>query len=218
MSLIGIINHGSANIKSLANAFSIKGFSYEIVSADVETERVEIERFDKLVIAGVGAFPSAMVRLHNSKLEEDIRKFFYSGKPLLGICLGMQLFFEKSYELKTTKGLGIASGEVVQLEQQRSQVQSKAIPRIGWFSTNQSEYFESSNSLLLQGIRLPTDLYYLHSFKVLPKRLGSIAAVANYHGVNYCAVYEFENLFGTQFHPEKSGEIGLQLLSNFAKL
>lgn len=218
MSLIGIINHGSANIRSLANAFSIKGFSYEIVNADVEIERVEIDRFDKLVIAGVGAFPSAMERLHNAKLEEAILKFFNSGKPLLGICLGLQLFFERSYEFKTTMGLGIASGEVVQLEQQRSQGESKSIPRIGWFSTNQSEYFESSNSLLLQGIKLPANFYYLHSFKVLPKRLESIVAVSSYHGVNYCAVYEFENLFGTQFHPEKSGEIGLQVLSNFAEL
>ncbi len=174
--------------------------------------------YRKLVLPGVGAYPNTMKRINESGLAQDIVEFAQSGKPVLGICLGMQILFESSYEFEETPGLGIEIGRIVPIETKSSKVEFDVKPRIGWCQIEENPADRSNSSTLLKGIKLPEDFYFVHSFKVSTPRLENVVAITRYVNDYYCAVYENENIFGTQFHPEKSGQAGLKLLKNFSKL
>lgn len=198
--MIAIIDYGMGNLASVKNAFTSLGFACKITS-----DREEILSADKAVLPGVGAFKDAMQQLQSLHLIEVIREFVDSKKPLLGICLGMQLLFEKSYEYGETKGLCLLKGEIVHFGNIRLKV-----PHMGW-----NNLTIDSNSKLFKGLDNPY-VYFVHSYHLVTKA-NYVNATTNY-GYDFIAAVENDNLFAVQFHPEKSGEVGLKILKNFGDM
>lgn len=191
-----IFDYGSGNLFSLKNALEKFDAKVKIVN------KIE-ESFDGLVLPGVGNFDPAMrsIKPYKDAIKEAIR----SDIPMLGICLGMEMFFNKSQEGRL-KGLGLLDGEVVLLP--KSKVK---IPHIGWNN------IRIKDSKLLKGLKDNSWVYFVHSYRVKPKSKGIVRAEAEY-GVRIPAVIEYNNILGTQFHPEKSGENGMIILRNFIDL
>lgn len=198
--MIAIIDYGAGNLFSVQNALNYLGFSNQITK-----DKKEIQKADGLILPGVGAFPDAMKKLRDSDLLEVIRQEA-ERKPFLGICLGMQMLFEKSFEFSETEGLGFIPGEVRRIET------TYKIPHMGW---NHLRFYQK-DSPLLQGIEEGSSVYFVHSYMAYTPR-ENISAVCDY-GVEITALVEKGMIFGTQFHPEKSGEVGLQMLKNFGGL
>lgn len=193
--MITIINYGSGNLQSLKNGFSKVGA--EVLVTD---QAQEIEDAHALILPGVGAFGTAM---HNLKqYQELIIQHIESGKPFLGICLGLHLLFSQSEETAEVPGLDVFPGKVIRLPP------GKKIPHMGW---NQLRI--SKKCPLLDGIGSEY-FYFVHSYYVLPQERNIIAAVCDY-GIEVPAVLCKDNIFATQFHPEKSGKLGLKILKNF---
>lgn len=196
--MIVIINYGSGNLKSIKNGFSKIG-----ASAFVSHQPQEIKKASALVLPGVGAFGTAMKNLQ--KYQKLIYHHIEAGKPFLGICLGLQLLFSRSQESPNIPGLNIFPGEVIRLPS------SKKVPHMGW---NQLKI--TKNCLILDGIGFD-HVYFVHSYYVVPEEKEIVAAVCDY-GIEVPAVLCRDNVFATQFHPEKSGEVGLNILKNFVNL
>lgn len=196
--MIVIINYGSGNLKSIRNGFSKIGES-AVISDDI----YEMENADALILPGVGAFGSAMEQLENYK--ELIHDHVNAGKPFLGVCLGQQILFTKSEESEGVKGLDVLKGEVLRLPE------GLKIPHMGWNNLeikNKCTLFEGMNNEYM---------YFVHSYYVKPEDENVIAATTNY-GIDIPAAICKDNVFATQFHPEKSGEVGLNILRNFIKI
>ena len=194
MKKISIINYGMGNTKSLQASISYFGYKSVITS-----ERKIIENSDTIFLPGVGAFPKAMQLLKKKKLDSLLKKKFEDGTDIVGICLGMQLLFESSNEIKSTKGIGIIPGFVDSLNMGFN---------IGWkkIDKNKSNYI---------GKNLKSKKYYfIHSYKCIPKSKKYITSVSNFEGENFCSSVNFKNAYGFQFHPEKSGEQGLKIIKN----
>jgi glutamine amidotransferase len=199
--LITIIDLGISNIKSIYRGFSVQGFDVRVV-----TEPHSLKGAESLVIPGVGAFPMAMEILDRHGMIEPILAHASSGKPLLGVCLGMQLLLTDSVEHGLTKGLGIIPGHVVLFPPGRQ------VPHMGWNSV-----IKSGDSRLFSGIPEGADFYFVHSYIARPENGGDIVAETDHDGRFVSAVAR-GNVFGVQFHPEKSQRPGLLLLRNFAGL
>ena len=194
--MIVIVDYGMGNLRSITKAMEHCGARVEV------TRNAEkIKESQALVLPGVGAFKDAIKEL--SPLANIIKKY---DKPLLGICLGMQLFFTESEEGGLFKGLDLIKGRVVRLPDEVK------IPHMGW---NDIEI--KGKSRLLKGIKSGEYFYFVHSYFVVPENNETIKATTNY-GVEIPAVIEKENIFATQFHPEKSGEAGLRILRNFVEI
>lgn len=198
--MITIIDYGMGNLRSLINAFQFLGEKVK-----VSDNPKEIERAKKLVFPGVGNFGEALKNLKRKKLDRAIKNSIKKGNPFLGICLGFQLLFEKSEEAPKTQGLSIFKGKIVKFRKIK-------IPQIGW---NQLKIQKKSK--ILKGIKNESFVYFMHSFYPEPLDEKIIIAKTNY-GINFCSVIEFKNIFGAQFHPEKSGKTGLKILKNFIKI
>ncbi|OEC84589.1 MULTISPECIES: imidazole glycerol phosphate synthase subunit HisH [Methanobacterium] len=196
--MIVIINYGSGNLKSIKNGFTKIG-EETLISQDIR----EMEKADALVLPGVGAFGTAMEHLENYK--DIIHEHINNGKPFLGVCLGLQVLFTKSQENKGVKGLDIFKGEVVKIPEE-----GLKIPHMGW--NNLQIVNECS---ILDGIENDY-MYFVHSYYAKPDDEDIIAATTNY-GIDLTAAVCRDNVFATQFHPEKSGEVGLNILKNFVK-
>lgn len=212
MTKIGIINYGVGNLGSVQNAFSFIAKHNDMPSFEVHIESSpdKLKSYDKLLLPGVGAFGNAMEHLRENSLNEAIIEFTKSGKLLLGICLGMQLLFEKSFEFGEHRGLGLISGEVVAF---KTNTMLK-VPHVGWNScifTPRGEH-----SPLFNGILNGSFFYFVHSFHIRTNE-DSILAMCEY-GYPFGAIINKDNIFGIQAHPEKSHTIGLKLLANFLKL
>ena len=203
MKPIVIVDYGMGNLRSVQKAFEKIGASAQIVFT-----ASGIAGADKLVLPGVGAFGDAMTRIREAGLAPPILDHLHSGRPFLGICLGLQLLFDASYEDGEYAGLGIVPGEVVRFESQPG----LKIPHMGW---NALEVAKPNP--LLAGMPAGAHVYFVHSYHVVP-RDESIVAARAFHGQPFVAMIARDNLFATQFHPEKSQRIGLQLLENFARL
>lgn len=193
--MITIINYGSGNLKSIRNGF-LKIGEDAVISDDI----YHMEKSDALILPGVGAFGNAMKQLENYK--DLIKTHINSGKPFLGICLGQQILFTKSEESEGVKGLDVLKGDVVRLEE------GMKIPHMGWNN------LKIKNKCVLFKEVDNEYMYFVHSYYVKPKDENIIAATTNY-GVEIPAAICKENVFATQFHPEKSGERGLKILKNF---
>lgn len=199
---IAIVDYGMGNIRSLTNALLATGKCEVIVSRD----RKVLENSDGLFLPGVGAFPLAMKSLIDSDLVEVIKDLTLTKKkPLMAICLGMQLLFDSSDEWSLTSGLGLLKGDIKKFNIDKS----FRIPHIGWNSIN----IVKKDSVLLKDIANLSDVYFLHSFQ-LESSNEVCVATCNY-GADFGAVVEKDNIFATQFHPEKSQEIGLKILNNY---
>jgi glutamine amidotransferase len=190
------------NLHSVRKAFQKAGAEVSVISSPDK-----IFSADRLVIPGVGAFGDAVENLLKWELWEPILEFIKSGKPVLGICLGMQLMLEKSHEKGIHKGFGVIKGEVVKFGE------GLKIPQIGW---NQVKVKEQGNPLF-KGIPNQSYFYFVHSFYTDVRDLSAIAATTDY-GIEYPCCIAKDNLWGVQFHPEKSQALGLRLLENFLNL
>lgn len=203
---VGIVDYQMGNLRSVQKAIERVGGS-----ALISSDRNELSGVSHLILPGVGAFGDAMAELHRRELVEFLREWSTSGKPFLGICLGMQLLFDSSDEGGLHEGLGILPGTVVRFER-NGQDDSFKIPHMGW---NQVESSVKNDSML-DGISGNPYVYFVHSYYVQPASQDLVWLRADY-GKPFCAAVRRGNLMATQFHPEKSQRDGLQLLANFLR-
>ena len=201
--MIHIIDYGMGNLRSVQKAFESLGHS-----ATFCTDPAELRAADKVVLPGVGAFRDAIDHLRAQGFEQPIRDQIAAGTPFLGICLGLQLLFDVSYEDGEYAGLGIVPGKVVRFESQPG----LKIPHMGWNALE-----TASPNPLLDGVPDGAHVYFVHSYFVVPADEAVVAARTS-HGRPFVSMIASGNLYATQFHPEKSQRIGLKLLENFAKL
>lgn len=199
--MIVIIDYGMGNLKNVYNALK-----YLNIQSKISNEIKDIKMADKLILPGVGAFNKAMDNLNNLELSNVIKEKVNSGTPLLGICLGMQMIFKKGYENGICEGLGFIDGEVKLLEPK----EKVKIPHIGW---NKLEYNKKNN--LINGLDENSFVYYVHSYAVTNIKDENLIGFSNYGGIKVPSMVFNGNVYGTQFHPEKSGEVGLKILKNF---
>ncbi len=202
--MIAIIDYGVGNLFSLSSSFRAIGFD-TVVTGDASVIRCA----DKLVLPGVGAFEDAIAKLRNSALDKVIYEQVSLGKPLMGICLGMQMLFERSYEYGTHEGLGLLKGEVVPLE---GTIPSEMkIPHIGWNSLK----IKKSNPLF-KYISPNAFVYFVHSFYA--DNCDDAVIASTDYGKEITAAVAKDNVYGCQFHPEKSGDVGLKILKAFCEM
>ncbi len=201
--MIAIVDYDAGNIKSVEKALQFLG-QEPVVTRDKET----LLQAEKVIVPGVGAFGDAIGKMHQYGLVEVLREIAAKGTPLLGICLGLQLFFESSEETPGVEGLGLLPGKIVRIPDK----EGFKIPHMGWNSIQ-----INPASRLLKGIEEGAYVYFVHSYYLQAENEADVAATTDYV-VNIHAAAEHENIFATQFHPEKSGEIGLQILKNFIEL
>lgn len=202
--MIAIVDYDAGNIKSVEKALQHIGTEC-VITRDVAT----IEQADKVIVPGVGAFEDAMNKMNAYHLTDVLRRVAKSGTPILGICLGLQLFFERSEESESdVEGLGLLPGKIVRFPD----TEGYKIPHMGWNSLH-----VNPNSKLLKGVAEGSYVYFVHSYYLQAKREEDVAATTDYI-VNVHAAVEHDNIFAAQFHPEKSGEVGLHILKNFVAL
>lgn len=202
--MIVIIDYGMGNLKNVYNALK-----YLNIPSKVSNEISEIKCADKLILPGVGAFNKAVYNLNNMGLTEVIKEKVNKGTPLLGICLGMQMIFQKGYENGQCEGLAFIDGEVKILEPK----ERVKIPHIGW---NKLEYNRSND--LIKGVDENSFVYYVHSYAATNMKNENLVGFSNYGGIKVPSIVCNNNVYGTQFHPEKSGEVGLRILHNFGEV
>ena len=203
--MIAIVDYGVGNLFSLKSSFAKIG-----ADAFVTGNPDEIKKADKVILPGVGAFADAMEKLRRTELDKLLVSLAGGGKPLLGICLGMQLLFEKSYEYGEHSGLGLIKGEIVPIKSAVSE--EYKIPQIGWNALE----FTDKKSKLFKYIKSGDFVYFVHSYYAANCE-NSVTAVCDY-GAPLTASVEKDNVYGCQFHPEKSGDVGLNILRAFCEL
>jgi imidazole glycerol-phosphate synthase subunit HisH len=200
--MIGIINYGMGNVFSVHNALDAIGAPNKICSSPKELENI-----NRIILPGVGAFQVCMDNLRSLGFDEVLNNLvLINGMPIYGICLGMQVMAKKGTEHGVTKGLGWFDAEVVPFRLEDSTLK---VPHVGWNNV----HFES-NSPMFKNIRQDPDMYFDHSFHIQVKEKEKIDATSNY-GEVFTAAIRRDNIFGSQFHPEKSQDVGLTLLENF---
>jgi len=198
---IAIVDYGAGNLLSVSKAMEYLGYSVDITS-----DAKEIERADAVILPGVGAFPDAMDNLRATGLDRAVIDAAEK-KPLLGICLGMQMLLEESTEVRPCRGLGLIPGRVDRIET------ALKLPQIGWNSLNLTQ----TDNPLLKEVRDGDYVYFVHSYMAYASNAADVAAVTDY-GTQVTAMVARGNVFGCQFHPEKSGEVGLSILKHFGGL
>ena len=219
--MIAIIDYGMGNLGSVAKAFKAVGAKITVTQFPKD-----LDRADKIVLPGVGAFRNCMLALKKLKLIPSLIKNIESGKPYLGLCLGMQILFEESAEGGKVKGLGIFKGKVKRFT-------SLKVPQIGWnqikrkinvgarFIAPVDNGFDKSNPYidcpLLKGVPDGAWMYFVHSYYVAPRDKNIIAATTDY-GIDFASMIWKDNIYATQFHPEKSQKVGMRILENFVRL
>ena len=206
---VTIVDYNSGNIRSVINSF--KEVAKDKVNIEVTSDLNKIKSGDKVVLPGQGSFKSCVNALNDIKgLSDTLNEFaIINKKPLLGICVGLQMFADTGYEESETKGLGWISGKVSKIDNQNGKFK---LPHIGW---NQINIIKESK--IFKDIDEKSHMYFVHSYEFVPKDKSVILATTDYSTNVVCAV-EKENIFGTQFHPEKSDKIGLKIIDNFIKL
>ena len=202
--MIAIVDYQMGNLRSVQRAFLRAG--HESIVTD---EPRVLGQADKVILPGVGAFADAMQQLRERELIEPLQTVANSGTPLLGVCLGLQLLFDQSYENGSHSGLGIIPGEVVPFQNLPTDCK---IPHMGW---NQLERRKSCP--LFDGIPSEAYFYFVHSYYVVPEEKNIVTTETDYSG-HFVSMISRDNIFATQFHPEKSQQAGLQMLRNFAAL
>ncbi len=203
--MIGIVDYNMGNLASVINAF-------ESVGADiaVESDPEKLQNYDKLILPGVGAFGDAMEHLKSNGMDRAVKAYAKSGKPLLGICLGMQLLFESSEEFGSNEGLGLIEGKVVAFDESKFDHKLK-VPHMGW-----NELFQQNKNKLFDGLDKEFYLYFVHSFHAVCDDMYAIGKT--YYGYEFVSAVNKDNIYGIQPHPEKSHENGLKIIDNFVKL
>ena len=207
---VAIIDYKMSNLFSVQAACNNAGLSSVITS-----DKYEILDAKVAILPGVGAFGEAMKYLNDYKLDDIIIQFVESGKPFLGICLGLQLLFENSEEFGQYSGLGIIKGKVKRFQFQKSDNTKYPVPQVGWNTINQSNV--TWDNTLLNKNTNGDFMYFVHSYFVEPENDSTILSYTNYGETKYCSSIQQKNIFACQFHPEKSGEKGINIYKNLKK-
>ena len=203
--MIAIIDYGMGNLRSVQKAFERLG-----VEAKITSDRSDVENADRVVLPGVGAIADAVAELKKIGLVDTILETIRNDKPFLGICLGFQALFESSEENGGTECLGVFKGKVRLFPESPKYV----VPHMGWNDLN----FRKPDVPIYRGLKPSDYVYFVHSYYVDPEDASIVATTTNYDDVDFCSSIAVGNVFGVQFHPEKSQNVGLQILKNFAEL
>jgi len=202
--MIAVIDYGVGNLQSVGNALEHLKIDYKVTN-----NLNDLSNASHIILPGVGAFGQAVNHIEKTGFDVAIKSEIKAGKPFLGICLGMQLLLSSSEEMGFNKGLDIIKGKVLAFPKQPID----KVPQIGWNSIHFKE-----NNPLFNGISSGDMVYFVHSFYVKPENKNQTGATTEYAGIEYVSALWSENIFATQFHPEKSGKIGLKILENFYKI
>ncbi|MFU0824359.1 imidazole glycerol phosphate synthase subunit HisH [Clostridium sp.] len=199
--MIAIVDYGMGNLRSVENALDLLN-----IDSIITNDKEKILNSDGIILPGVGAFPDAIDSIRKHGIDRILEKAVAEDKPLLGICLGMQLLFEESEEGKLSKGLGFLKGKIKPLQN------NLKVPHMGW---NSLKFYKDSK--ILREIDEGSYVYFVHSYYAEVQEEGILNAYAEY-GVRVPGVVSKGNIFGMQFHPEKSGDVGLKMLKNFGEM
>ncbi len=211
MKKITIIDYGCGNILNLARAIKFLGYEAEITH-----DKQKILNSSHLILPGVGAFGNAMRQLDKYDLQNTILEYVNSNKPLFGICLGMQILLTVSYEFGVHKGLGLIDGEVVKISNKKNK--EIKIPHMGWNEIYPNNDKKEWKNKILKNSLIGKSFYFVHSYACSIKSSDSVIAVCKYSDLSIPAVISMGNIFGCQFHPEKSADNGLAILKNFCEI
>lgn len=207
MKKIVIVDYGLGNLFSIKQALSAVG-----ADAIFSSKADDLLNCDGILLPGVGAFADAMNRLKELNLVEVIQKSARDGKPILGVCLGLQLLFEQSHEFGLHKGLGLIPGEVIRFPEAHQGIELK-VPFIGWNKLHFTQ--DGKEDVLFSSFKQDLNIYFVHSYYVAPKSEAEILAKCEYQGFAFPAVVRYRNTVGIQGHPEKSAEQGLEIYKNW---
>jgi len=202
--LVAIIDYNMGNLASVYNACKLIG-----VEAKIVNDPEEVQKYDRVILPGVGAFADAMEHLEITGMKKAVLEFSNSGKPIIGICLGMQLLFESSEEFGLTKGLGLIPGKVVAFDKSKMDMDDHKVPHIGW-----NKLFHKK-SKLFDNLDNPY-LYFVHSYHVVTDDKYTIGTT--HYGYDFVSAVQKDNVYGFQPHPEKSHDNGIQILKNFMNI
>ena len=202
--MLAIIDYNMGNLASVLNACKLIG-----VDAVIENDPSKLNNYDRIILPGVGAFKDAMQHLKDTKMDIAIKEFAKTNKPVLGICLGMQLLFDSSEEFGFTEGLGLIQGKILAFDKSKMNMQEHKIPHVGWnkIFTKKSKLFDKLDNPYL---------YFVHSFHAVTKDEYTIGNT--HYGYDFVSAVQKENIYGFQPHPEKSHDNGIQILKNFMKI
>lgn len=198
---LAIIDYGAGNLQSVVHALRHLGME----NTRLVQSPADLAGADKIILPGVGAFGAGMQKLHEQNLVEPLQKVIAQGMPYLGICLGMQFLFEESDEMGTHKGLGILPGKVTRFPN----FDDRKVPHMGW-----NQLLWERESALLKDLSVGDYAYFVHSYYCMPERQEDGLITVDY-GIQFTAAIQHENIYGVQFHPEKSQRVGLKILRNF---
>ena len=198
-----ILDYKVSNLFSISNAVTSIGCNIRVSS-----EKKDLKNASAVILPGVGSFPKAMSNIQELNLDEEIKNFAKSGNQVFGICLGMQLLFDKSFEFGETNGLSLIEGDILPLTSLKSDIRT---PHIGWNSVQSID--QDVNNINEDFFDNP--YYFVHSFYAEPKDKGDIFSNTNYDRISFCSSIRKDNIFATQFHPEKSGKFGINILRKF---
>lgn len=210
---VTIVDYGLGNLFSVHRAFESLGYR-----AHISHVADEIVRSDRLVLPGVGAFSDGMAEMKSRELVGPVLEFIRQGRPFLGICLGMQMMFDRSHEFGVIEGLGIISGEVRKIESPTFKGKSLQIPHIGWSPLLPNDQQRPWTGTPLGEVDRGATAYFLHSFAATSKVVGDTLAQTFYGDQKIVAAVGVDNAFGCQFHPERSGPTGLRIINSFMSL
>jgi glutamine amidotransferase len=202
--MIAIIDYNMGNLASVYNACHLLDAKAKIVS-----NPYEVKKFDRVILPGVGAYGDAMEHLKQTGMIDSVKEFAKSGKPMIGICLGMQLLFESSQEFGHTQGLGLIPGEVIAFDKSKMNMADHKVPHMGW-----NKVFNKPNKLFT-GLQDPY-LYFVHSFHAVCDDKYTIGTT--HYGYDFTSAVQKDNIYGFQPHPEKSHDNGIKILKNFMEL
>jgi len=202
--LVAIIDYNMGNLASVYNACKLIG-----VDADIVSEPLKVKDYDRVILPGVGAYKDAMEHLEKQGMKQAVLDFANSGKPIIGICLGMQLLFDSSEEFGDTEGLGLIPGKVVAFDKSKMDMSEHKVPHVGW-----NKVFNKP-SKLFKDLENPY-LYFVHSFHVVTDDKYVIGTT--HYGYDFVSSVQKDNIYGFQPHPEKSHDNGIQILKNFMEL
>ena len=208
---ITIIDYGCGNILNLSRAIKFIGYEVEITH-----DKNKIINSSYVILPGVGAFGNAMKQIEKFNLHNTILEYAKSNKPLLGICLGMQILLTVSYEFGVHKGLGLIEGKVIKISNEKNK--EIKIPHMGWNEIYPNNNKKEWKNKILKSSSIGKSFYFVHSFVCITKDNDSTIAVCNYSDISIPAVVATGNVFGCQFHPEKSSDNGLAVLKNFCEI
>ena len=209
---VTVVDFGAGNLLSVKAALEHIGSNVVITS-----DKNEILKAERLILPGVGAFPNAMKAISDIGIKKTLKDYALSGRPFLGICLGMQLFMDYSEEFQETEGLGIIPGKVELIQLPHENVRRIKVPHIGWNELIRNIASEELGSSILFHVNEEESVYFVHSFIANPKRESDVIARTNYAGNIFCSAIKHSNVTGVQFHPEKSGTPGLEILKRFVQ-